>query len=106
MELSFSNYVMWCCVIFELSAVLHCNVLFDQLLSGCPKGEEKRFARGGGLARGHARGGGGVVGAPFPDSLCDIPSRCCSFGGILALRATFRLCSPRRAPRHAPWKHP
>ena len=39
------------------------------------------------------------------------------FGGILALRAhcartaralraTFRLCSPRRAPRHAPWKRP
>ena len=23
-----------------------------------------------------------------------------------ALRATFRLCSPQRAPRHAPWKHP
>ena len=23
-----------------------------------------------------------------------------------ALRATFRLCSPRRAPRHAPWKRP
>ena len=22
------------------------------------------------------------------------------------LRATFRLCSPRRAHRHAPWKHP
>ena len=22
-----------------------------------------------------------------------------------ALRATFRLCSPQRAPRHAPWKH-
>ena len=27
-------------------------------------------------------------------------------GGILALRATFRLCSPRKAPGHAPWKHP
>ena len=23
-----------------------------------------------------------------------------------ALRATFRLCSPRRAPRHTPWKRP
>ena len=23
-----------------------------------------------------------------------------------ALRATFRLCSPRRAPKHTPWKRP
>ena len=28
------------------------------------------------------------------------------FGGIFALRATFRLCSPRRAPKHTPWKRP
>ena len=27
-------------------------------------------------------------------------------GGILALRATFRLCSPQRAPRHTHWKRP
>ena len=25
---------------------------------------------------------------------------------VCALHATFRLCSPQRAPRHAPWKYP
>ena len=24
-------------------------------------------------------------------------------GGVFALRATFRLCSPQRAPKHTPW---
>ena len=34
----------------------------------------------------------------LPDAKCQ--------GGVFALRATFRLYSPRRVPKHTPWKRP
>ena len=49
---------------------------------------------------------GGYRGTKHIVIMCDQHKQRGSLCTARALRATFGLCSPRRAPKHTPWKRP